>query len=192
MQFKNMFSILTSVFVTMVALPGIALSDQTFKTDQGHTEVRFGWSHAGVSMQHAEFTVATGTLNLTDDIENSSINVVIDVNSLSTGFDALDQDIKSANFLDVANHPEMTFQSASVKKTGENMLDVTGDLTMHGVTNPVTLKVEITHQGAHPVAAFFDYYKGDWIAFRATTDIDHMAFGVGSFSTGPISVEINT
>jgi polyisoprenoid-binding protein YceI len=192
MQFKKLLSILTSVLVTMVAISGFALSDQTFKTDQGHTEVLFGWSHSGVSMQHAEFTVATGTLNLADDIENSSINVAIDANSLSSGFNALDRDLKSANFLDVANHPEITFQSTSVKKTGENTLDVTGDLTIHGVTNPATLNVEITHQGTHPVAAFFDYFKGDWIAFRATTDIDHMAFGVGSFSTGPISVEINT
>ena len=189
---SNKFVSVLWAAVAMLALPGIAMSGQTYMTDQGHTEVRFGWSHAGVSLQHAEFTVATGTLDLEEDIEKSSISVVIDANSLASGFAALDKDLKSPNFLDVANHPEITFQSTSVKKTGENTLDVTGDLTIHGATNPVTLNVEITHQGEHPVAAFFDYYKGDWIAFRATTEIDHMAFGVGSFSTGPIMVEINT
>ena len=191
MKSKKSVSLLWAAFI-MLALPGIAISGQSYKTDQGHTEVLFGWSHAGVSFQHAEFTVATGTLDLEDDIEKSSISVVIDANSLSSGFEALDKDLKSENFLDVANHPEITFQSTSVKKTGENTLDVTGDLTIHGTTNPVTLNVEITHQGEHPVAAFFDYYKGEWIAFRATTEFDHMAFGVGSFSTGPIMVEINT
>ena len=50
----------------------------------------------------------------------------------------------------------------------------------------------MTHRGEHPVAKFIDYYKGSWIAFHATTEIDHMAFKVGSFSTGPIAVEINT
>ena len=67
-----------------------------------------------------------------------------------------------------------------------------GDLTIHGVTQPVVLKATMTHRGAHPVAKFIDYYKGSWIAFKATTEIDHTAFKVGSFSTGPIAVEINT
>lgn len=179
----------------LAALSGIAstaFADQTFKTDQGHTEIRFGWNHAGVTRQHAEFTTANGTLNLADDIEKSSVSVVIDANSLSSGFAPLDDDLKSKNFLNVATYPEITFQSTAIKQTGEKSFDVTGDLTIHGVTKPVTLKAEMTHRGEHPVAQFFDYYKGDWIAFRATTAIDNMDYSVGSFPTGPIEIEINT
>ena len=192
MPIKKMFSIATWALTAMAVLPGSVLAGQSFVTDQGHTEVLFGWNHSGVSMQHGEFTVAEGTLNLEDSIEKSSISVVIDANSVSTGVEALDKHLRSADFLEVETYPEITFKSTAIKKTGDRSYDVTGNLTMHGVTQPVTLKTEMTHRGAHPVAKFIDYYKGDWVAFRATTEIDHMAFKVGSFSTGPIAIEINT
>jgi polyisoprenoid-binding protein YceI len=192
MQLNNLIPALLLAIVSLVVVPGSAVAAQVYVTDQGHTEVLFGWSHSGVSRQHAEFTVTKGTLKLADDIEKSSIEVNIDASSVSTGFEALDKHLKSKDFLEVETYPEIIFKSTSIKKTGEKTFDVTGNLTMHGVTKPVVLKAEMTHRGKHPVAAFIDYYKGDWIAFRATTEIDHMAFKVGSFSTGPIAIEINT
>ena len=76
------------------------LAAQVFKTDQGHTEVRFGWSHAGVSMQHGEFTKVDGTLDLNvDDVAASTLNVVIDAASVSSGFGPLDDHLKTADFL---------------------------------------------------------------------------------------------
>ncbi len=172
------------------AVPALAV---TYKTDQGHTEVRFSWSHAGVSVQTAEFTVADGTLDL--DAENpagASLNVTVDANSLATGFGPLDDHVKSADFLDVATYPDITFVSNGVEVTGENTANVTGDLTIHGTTQPVTLETTLTHIGAHPLGGAIDYYKGDWAAFSATTVIDHQAFGVGGFSTGPITIDIVT
>ena len=192
MQLNNLLPALSLAIVSLIAVPGSAAAAQVYVTDQGHTEVLFGWNHSGVSRQHAEFTVTKGTLNLADDIEKSSIDVNIDASSVSTGFAALDKHLKSKDFLEVETYPEIIFKSTSIKKTGEKTFDVTGNLTMHGVTKPVVLKAEMTHRGKHPVAAFIEYYKGDWIAFRATTEIDHMAFKVGSFSTGPIAIEINT
>ena len=177
---------------TLLSAP--AMAAETYMTDQGHTEVLFGWSHAGVSMQHGEFTVANGTLTLDpDNVENSKLEVTIDAASVSSGFEALDKHLKSADFLEVETYPEITFKSTSVKQTGDKTADVTGDLTIHGVTKPATLAVTLTHRGPHPLGQFIDYYKGNWAAFSATTVIeDHQAFGVGGFSTGPISIEINT
>ncbi|MEM8650192.1 MAG: YceI family protein [Pseudomonadota bacterium] len=176
-----------------LALAGGALAADTYAMDPGHTEVRFGWSHAGVSQQHAEFDKIVGTLKLDEaNVENSSIEVKIDVSSLSSGFEALDTHLKSSDYLNVEKHPDISFKSTSIKKTGDKTADVTGDVTIHGVTLPVTLKAELTHLGEHPVGQFLDYYKGDWVAFKATTEIDHMAFKVGNFSTGPIAIEINT
>jgi len=169
-----------------------ASADSTFTTDQGHTEVMFGWSHAGVTNQNGEFTSATGTLTLADEIEDSSVTVEIDTNSLASGFEALDKHLKSEDFLNVEKYPTMTFVSTSVKSTGESTMEVTGDLTIHGVTNPVTLQTEMTHKGEHPLGKSIDYYKGEWVGIRATTEIDHMSFGVGPFSTGPISITINS
>ena len=169
-----------------------AFAAKTYVTNQGHTEVIFGWSHAGVSRQHGEFTTATGTLDLADKIEDSTIKVVIDTRSVSTGVKKLDEHLKNADFLEVDTYPEITFNSTGIKRTGDKTFDVTGDLTIHGVTRSVTLKAEMTHMGEHPLGSVFDSYKGDWLAFRASTEIDHMAFNVGKFSTGPIAIEINT
>jgi len=180
-----------SALLLTLAVP--ALAAETYYTDQGHTEVRFGWNHAGVSMQTGEFTTASGKLVLDpDNVEQSSISVTIDAASVSTGFEALDTHLKSQDFLEVETYPEITFESTSVEQTGDMTAKVTGDLTIHGVTKPVTLETTLTHRGEHPVAAALDYYKGQWVAFSATTEIDHQAFDVGGFSTGPISISIVT
>ena len=192
MQIKNFLAVLSLVIASLIGVPGSAVAAQTYATDQGHTEVMFGWNHAGVSRQHGEFTTTKGTLKLADNIENSSLDVEIDASSLSTGFAALDKHLKSKDFLEVETYPKITFKSTSIKQTGDKTFDVSGNLTMHGVTKLVVFKAEMTHKGKHPVAEFIDYYKGSWIAFKATTEIDHMAFKVGSFSTGPIAIEINT
>lgn len=183
-------SMIVATVLTATLTPAFA---QTYKTDQGHTEVRFGWSHAGVSTQHGEFTNVEGVLNLdADDIEASVLNVTIDAGSLSSGFGPLDDHLKSADFFEVETYPEITFVSTEIKRTGDTTADVTGDLTIHGVTKPATLKATLTHQGEHPLGGAVEYYQGDWVAFSATGEIDHTEFGVGPFSTGPITIMIDT
>ncbi|UWQ35513.1 YceI family protein (plasmid) [Leisingera sp. M527] len=165
----------------------------TYKTDQGHTEVQFSWSHAGVSVQSGEFTQAEGTLEIDpENPEAASLNVTIKADSLATGFGPLDDHISSADFLEVATYPEITFVSTSVEKTGDNTANVSGDLTIHGTTKPVVLETTMTHFGPHPLGGAIEYYQGDWAAFEASTTIDHQAFGVGGFSTGPITIRIST
>lgn len=178
----------------IVALPiTSAQAAETYYTDQGHTEIRFEWNHAGVSVQAGEFITASGKLTLDpDNVGNSKLDVTIDANSVSTGFVPLDDHIKSKDFLEVETYPEIKFVSTSVTKTGDNTADVVGDLTIHGVTKPVTLKTTMTHRGDHPLGGVIPYYKGKWMAFSATTEIDHQAFNVGGFSTGPISIRIVT
>jgi polyisoprenoid-binding protein YceI len=189
----TMYKIITAAAVLAIStLP--AMAADTYKSDQGHTEVFFGWAHAGgVSIQHGEFTSTKATLMLdTGNVEASSLSVTIKTDSLSSGYGLLDDDLKSDSFLDVTNFPTITFESTSIKQTSDMTADVTGDLTIHGVTLPTTLKTTLTHQGQHPLGQYFDHYKGLWVAFHATTEIDHMAYGVGGFSTGPITIEINT
>ena len=170
-----------------------AIGAETYYSDQGHTEVKFGWSHAGVSMQSGEFTSVKATLSLDpDNVEQSTITATIEANSLASGFGPLDTHLKSADFLEVETYPEITFTSTSITKTGDETADIAGDLTIHGMTHPVTLATTMSHRGEHPLGAYIDYYKGQWVAFTATTSIDHQAFGVGGFSTGPISITIIT
>jgi len=86
----------------------------------------------------------------------------------------------------------MEYKSTSVELTGEKTAKITGDLTLFGITKPLVLEAELTHQGEHPVAAFIEYYRGEWLAFRATGKITPIDFGVGPYSTGPVSIEIHT
>ena len=176
--------------LAMTAAPALATQ---YKTDQGHTEVRFSWSHAGVSIQTAEFTVAEGTLDLDPEKPaDAALSVSIQTDSLASGFGPLDDHLKSADFLEVATYPEITFVSTGVEVTSDTTANVTGDLTIHGTTRPVTLATTLTHIGPHLLGGVIDYYKGEWAAFAATTEIDHQAFGVGGFSTGPITIDIVT
>ncbi len=187
------FPRLSAAAITLLCTAAAPALAATYKSNQGHTEVRFSWSHAGVTIQTGEFTEADITLDL--DPENpadASVSATIMVDSVATGVTALDDDLKSANFFEVQTYPEITFVSTGVEVTGETTANVMGDLTMHGNTLPVTLAATLTHLGEHPVGAFFDSFKGDWVAFAATTEIDHQAFGVGAFSTGPITIDIVT
>lgn len=178
---------------TLATTTTVVTAQEIYETDQGHTEVFFGWSHANVSMQHGEFTRASGTLTLfPKDPEQSSIQVTIDTSSLATGYEALDTELKGSGWLNTEKFPEITFQSTAIELTGKHTAKVTGDLTMHGVTKSVVLDTKLLLRGTHPVGKWIQHYKGQWTAFHATTTIDHQAFGIGAYSTGPVFIEINT
>ena len=181
--------ILISGCIAAVLMTGGSVgAAEVYKFDQGHTEIGFGWNHAGVSMQHGEFLKADGTLSLDPEkVETSKISVTIDAASVSTGVQALDTHLKSSSFLDVQKHPSITFESTSVTKTGDKSADVTGDLTLHGVTKPVTLKVVLTHRGSHPVGQYIDHYKGSWVAFAAEAKINLYILPFGAL---PVDVSI--
>lgn len=193
MRLLSTVSGLALITGTVLAFSTNALADtKTYVSDQGHTEILFGWSHAGVTRQNGEFTKAVATVQLEENLADSSVSVEIDASSLASGFDKLDEHLISSDFLDVAKYPTMTFNSTGIEMTGDTTMNVTGDLTIHGVTNPVTLEAEMTLNGEHPLGKNIDYYKGEWIAIQASTEIDHQAFEVGGFSTGPIAITINT
>ncbi|WP_343561688.1 YceI family protein [Kiloniella sp. b19] len=189
---STLYGLLASAALATAPLSA-SLASEIYYTDQGHTEVIFSWNHAGVSVQTGEFTTATGKLTFDpENIANSRLEARVDATSVSTGFTPLDNHLKSSDFLAVENYPEITFVSTSIKPTGETTAEVTGDLILHGTTRPVTLNATLIHRGEHPVASVLDYYRGQWMGFKATTTIDHQDFGVGNFSTGPITITINT
>ena len=159
------------------ALPATA-APLTFTCDPGHTAVRASWTHAGFSTQSAGFHKPECTLVLDEaDPTKSSLSVKIMVASINTGVPDLDADIKSANFFDAAKNPEITFASTSVT-VKDKTAEVVGNLTMHGISKPATLKVSLVNMGEHPVGQFFDYYKGKWAGFDASTTIKRSDFGM--------------
>ena len=127
-----------------------AFAADTYVFDKLHSTIGFEIRHL-FSKVPGKFTDFSGQIQLDEaNPEQSSVEVAIKTASIDTGVKMRDDDLRSPKFFDVKKFPEITFKSTAVKKTGENTADVTGDLTMHGVTKEVVLKVELLGKGAGP------------------------------------------
>ena len=136
--------------VSAFVLSQSALSADTYVFDKNHSTMGFQVRHL-FSKVPGKFNDFAGKIQYDDaSPQNSSVEVTIKTASIDTGVEMRDKDLRSANFFDVEKFPEITFKSNSVKQTGENTADVTGDLNMHGVTKEVVLKVELLGKGAGP------------------------------------------
>jgi polyisoprenoid-binding protein YceI len=158
-----------------LALP--ALADTTEWTiDPNHANAQFFVKHLGISTVQGEFTKVNGTVTVDNsDITKSTIDVTIPADSIYTRVTMRDNDLKSQHFLDVAEYPTITFKSTSVTKTGDDTYDVAGNLTIRGVTKPVTLKVSDLSK---PVDVKM---MGGWRqGASATLDINRQDFGVAA------------
>lgn len=124
-----------------------ALAADTYVFDKNHSTMGFQARHF-FSIVPGKFDDFTGAIHYDEaNPDQSSVEVTIKAASVDTGVKMRDDDLRSPHFFDVEKFPEITFKSKSVKMTGENTADVTGDLTIHGVTKEVVLKVELLGKG---------------------------------------------
>lgn len=145
---------------------------KTLNIDIAHFSVHFIVRHMVVSKVRGSFGAFSGTIELdADNVESSKVNVEIDAASIDTREPKRDAHLRSADFFDVENFPKLTFASTAVKKTGDDTLAVTGDLTIHGVTRPVTLKVESLGGGKDP-------WGNQRLVWSASTEINRKDFGL--------------
>jgi len=167
---------LTSKILALVALAaGLASAAsaavETYTIDPVHSSVAFSIRHF-LSKVPGRFTQFSGTITVDRaNLENSSVEATIAVGSVSTDTEKRDNDLRSANFFDVATYANITFKSTSWKKTGDGTFDVAGDLTIHGVTKPVVLKVDLLGFGPGMMGAQLS-------GWDATTTINRQDFGV--------------
>ena len=169
---KSLFA--ASVFALVASTSAFAAD--TYKLDAGHTSVTFQYTHFGFSHPTGKFMNAVGSVTLDDATPaNSSVEVSFDINGINTGVAALDTHLKSADFFDAAKFPTATFKSTKVVQTSATTADVTGDLTIHGVTKPVTLKVTLNKKDVHPMMKKVD------AGFTATGTINRSDFGMGNY-----------
>ena len=160
-----------------------------YTIDQSHTHILFFVEHFCLSSIQGEFLEFDGTFSLdVDSPENSAIAVTIDVASLDSGHDGRDEHFLSADFFDAETFPTVTFTSTDVAVTGDNTAEVTGDLTIRDVTQPVTLDVTLNGMlDDHPFTDGTQPYVG----FTATTTILRSDFGIELFvPAGSDDVEI--
>jgi polyisoprenoid-binding protein YceI len=145
-----------------------------WQIDPAHTTAGFTVRHMGISNVHGRFVKTTGSATIDDnDITKSTVNATMDVNSIDTGNESRDNDLKSPNYFDAAQFPTITFKSKSVSKNGDNKLKVVGDLAIHGVTKEVTLDVD-------GPSAPIDQHGSKRRGLSATTSINRKDFGVGA------------
>ncbi len=124
-----------------LAIPAMA-GTTVWTIDPNHANAQFFVKHLGISTVQGEFTKVSGTITIDDsDITKSTVDVTIPADTVYTRVAMRDNDLKSEHFLDVAQYPTITFKSTKITKTGDDTYDMTGDLTIRGVTKPVTLKV---------------------------------------------------
>jgi polyisoprenoid-binding protein YceI len=145
----------------------------TWKIDPAHTAAEFKVKHMMIANVKGTIKGITGDLTEhTTDASLSSIEATLDVSTLDTGEPQRDEHLKSPDFLELKKYPTITFKSTQVERKGEDAYAVTGDLTIHGVTRPVTLSVE------GPTPPQKDPWGNVRIGLEATTKIDRKDFGL--------------
>ncbi|MEM9012715.1 MAG: YceI family protein [Pseudomonadota bacterium] len=168
-----------------------AAAAETYTFDPGHTQVRASWDHAGMSEQSVHFRTVNGSVEFDlDNIDATEITVEIPLESIDTGIEAFDGHMAGADLFNTAEFPTATFVSTGVERTGDTSAKVTGDLTIRGVTNPITLDVSINAHGEHPLGQFIPYFEGNWIGLTATGTVNRSDWGLDLF-LGPVSDEID-
>ena len=118
--------------------------------DSTHSSIEFGVKHMGISTVRGRFREFSGSVDLDEDGVLRGVDATIAAPSIDTGVGQRDDHLRSPDFFDVARFPTITFQSTRVERVGEGRYRVTGDLTMHGHTHPVTFEVEVAEPVKDP------------------------------------------
>ena len=161
----------------LATLSGAAFAaPETFVIDGAHTFPRFSYSHFGFSTQLSRFNKTSGKIVLDREAKTGSVDVVIDTTSVDTGFDVFNGHIQGEDFLSTEKFPSATFKSTKVRFEGDKPVAVEGDLTIKGVTKPVTLTLTSFILQPHPML------KKDAIGANATTRISRTEFGAGKYA----------
>jgi len=172
---KKMSQCLSALLLTMTASAALA-APETYVLDGSHTYPRFSYSHLGFSTQLSRFNTTTGKVVFDKAAKTGSVDVEIDAKSVDTGSTLFNQHIQGEDFLDTAKYPKAIFKSTNVVFEGEKPVKIEGNLTIKGVTKPVTLTVTSFQAMPHPMQ------KKDAIGANAYTTIKRTEFNAGKYA----------
>src|SRR5437588_12703625 len=180
-----MSRLFSTIIITMALAASAVAQAGTWKIDPNHSTAQFAVKHLGVSTVRGAFQKVSGSVTYDpSDPSKTTMNAVIEATSVDTRVQMRDNDLRSPNFLDVQKYPNITFQSKSAKAAGSGKLQITGDLTIHGVTKEVVLDVD------GPSAPVKDPWGNQRIGASASTKINRKDFGVNGAS-GVVGDDIN-
>ncbi|MEO5676523.1 MAG: YceI family protein [Usitatibacter sp.] len=163
-----------TIVALFTALPASA-ELETFTVDPNHTFPAFEIGHFGFSLQRGRFNKTTGKVTLDIAAKQGSADIAIDTGSVSTGHAKLEEHLRSEDFFNSAKNPQMTFKSNNFAFEGDKVKSASGDLTINGVTRPVTLKADQFNCAPHPML------KKKACGAELTTTIKRSDFGIKTF-----------
>lgn len=171
-RLPTMTKLLTALLLSALSASSFAATD-SFAIDPTHTAARFEYNHLGFSNQTHRFDKTSGKITLDRAAKTASVDVVIDAKSVNTGYDVFNGHIQAEDFFSTAAHPTISFKSTRVTFEGDQPVSVEGNLTLKGVTKPVTLTVTNFTLKQHPMM------KKDAIGANAVARIKRSDFGMG-------------
>ncbi len=139
-----------ALLTSIIAAPAFA-EPVTYVIDSTHTFPRFTYDHMGLSTQVNRFKNTKGEVVLDKDAQKAEVNIVIDLTSVETGADVFNGHIQGEDFFDTKNHPEATFKSTNVNFENGEPKTIEGELTIKGITKPVTLTITHFSRMPHPM-----------------------------------------
>ena len=161
--------------VALGASSGVPAAE-SYQLEKSHADLLFTIEHAGFTRKHGWFRDLDGTLQFdAAKPENSKVTITVKTDSLDTALAARDKDVKGPMFLDTAQYPEMRFVSTKVVPGANNELHIEGNLTLHGVTRPLTLNAKLNKSGPNP----FD--QRPTLGFSATGALKRSDFGIAQY-----------
>jgi polyisoprenoid-binding protein YceI len=168
----TMHKSLFTALVVSVALPLSAYAADSYTVDPNHTFPNFSINHLGFSTLQGRFDKTSGTVILDRAAKTGSVDITIESSSISTGYAKRDEHLKSPDFFNAAEFPTITYKSTAVHFKGDTPSSVDGNLTILGVTKPVTFSIDAFNCGTNPMN------KKDECGAGATAQIKRSDFGV--------------
>jgi polyisoprenoid-binding protein YceI len=172
----NRIAKLTAALIVSATATAAFAAPETYNIDPTHTFPSFSYSHFGMSTQVSKFDKTTGTVTLDKEAKSGTVDITIDMTSVNTGYTTFNEHIQGEDFLDTARYPTATFKSTKVTFDGDKPATIDGELTIKGVTKPVTLTVNHFATMPHPML------KKDAIGANASAVIKRSEFNAGKYA----------
>jgi len=186
---RHTFLILAAACAVAWGVCGSAFAADRYVIDGDHTSVNFKITHLGISWVQGRFNEVEGTAVLDADHAKSSFTMTIAVESIDTKVPKRDEHLRSADFFDVEQHPQMEFKSKRIRPTQEGGLEVTGDVTLHGMTRPLTFELHGGKTAEFPQGVHRIGYSTEFVLKRSDFGMKTMLGPIGDEVHAEISFE---
>lgn len=148
----NKILAVTLVFSAACSSAAVWAGETTYAIDPNHTHATFAFQHLGFSTFHGKVPARTGTIVIDRAAKTGRVDVEFDPGAVATGVPKFEDHLRSADFFEVAKHPTATFKSSKLTFENDVPKEVAGELTIKGITKPMTLQVRSFHCADHPMA----------------------------------------